>query len=79
MKKVREFSLRSDVIVIGVVHDLNLATRFADRLLLLHGGKILADGSAADVLTAGNLRTAFEVRPTLTKDAATGRTSVMFE
>ncbi len=35
MGRIREFSTAGDLIVIGVVHDLNLAARFADRLLLL--------------------------------------------
>jgi len=79
MKKVREFASRPDAIVIGVVHDLNLATRFADRLLLLHQGRILANGNPSEVLTRGNLRAAFDVQPTLITDVVTGKTSVAFE
>jgi len=61
MKKIRTFAAQDDVIVIGVVHDLNLAARFADRLLLLHHGAVLAAGARADVLTAAHVRTAFGV------------------
>lgn len=37
--------------VITAIHDLTLAGRFADRLVLLGAGKIVADGSPTDVLT----------------------------
>jgi iron complex transport system ATP-binding protein len=65
MKKVREFASQPDVVAIGVVHDLNLALRFAERVVLLHEGRILADGATAGVLTAENLRAVFEVTPVL--------------
>jgi iron complex transport system ATP-binding protein len=69
MEKVRRFAAEPDVVVVGVVHDLNLAARFADRLLLLHDGRIAADGEAAAVLTADHLRRTFGVRPVTARDA----------
>lgn len=79
MEKVRAFALQEDVLVVGVVHDLSLAARFADRLLLLHEGRILADGSTAEVLTGEHLRTAFDVSPVLLTNPATGNVHVVFE
>ncbi|HYZ77485.1 MAG TPA: ABC transporter ATP-binding protein [Gaiellaceae bacterium] len=37
--------------VLTAMHDLNLAARYADRLLFLAGGRLVAEGSAADVLS----------------------------
>jgi len=79
MKKVREFALQSDVVVIGVVHDLNLAARFADRLLLLNEGRILADGDLRDVLTVEHIQAAFQVTPLLVTDAASRLTHISFD
>ena len=43
------------------LHDLGLAARACDRLLLLDGGRILADGPPRDVLTAENLGAVFGI------------------
>ncbi|WP_245879906.1 heme ABC transporter ATP-binding protein [Vibrio gangliei] len=41
--------------VVVVLHDLNLATQYADRILLLQGGNIVADGSAWQTLSPDNI------------------------
>jgi iron complex transport system ATP-binding protein len=63
MKKVRGFSDASDVVTVGVVHDLNLAARFADQIVLLDGGRVVASGTPAEVLTAERIREVFGVEP----------------
>ncbi|MDQ8727730.1 ABC transporter ATP-binding protein [Bradyrhizobium sp. LHD-71] len=47
--------------VVVVLHDLALAARFCDRLVLLDGGRVLAAGDPAAVLTDDHLATAFGV------------------
>lgn len=47
--------------VLVVSHDLGLAARICDRLLLLSGGVIAAQGRPADVLTGETLREAFGI------------------
>jgi len=63
MKKVRSFSDAPDVVTVGVVHDLNLAARFADQIILMNLGKVIATGSPIEVLTADRIRDAFGVEP----------------
>ncbi len=53
--------------VVAVLHDLNLAAR-ADRLLLLAGGRVLAQGTAAEVLTPAHLHAAYGLRARVTRD-----------
>lgn len=64
MKKVRLFTDAPDVVTVGVVHDLNLAARFADQIVMLDGGRVVANGTPAEVLTAARIRQVFGVEPT---------------
>jgi len=46
--------------VLVVLHDLNLAAAFADRVVLMHRGQVVADGAGADVFTAARLSAIYE-------------------
>ena len=48
--------------VVVSVHDLNLAHRFCDELLLLHEGEVLVSGNPRSVLRPEFIEQAFEVR-----------------
>lgn len=50
--------------VIASIHDLTLAARYCQRLVLMDGGRIVADGSPAEVLTPTRLTAAFGVSGT---------------
>jgi len=49
-------------LVIAVLHDLAMAARYCDRLILIHQGRLVADGTPAAVLTPGNLRDCYAIR-----------------
>jgi iron complex transport system ATP-binding protein len=48
--------------IVLVVHDLNLAARYADRMVVLQNGRIVADGVPREVLTASLLADVFQVQ-----------------
>ena len=59
---------------VGVVlHDLDHAASVADQLLLMKDGSIIAGGSASEVLTAENIRRAYEIDVNITLDESAGR------
>lgn len=51
--------------VVSVVHDLNLAARYCQRLVLLAPPKVIADGSAKQVLSKENIAKAFDYPATI--------------
>jgi iron complex transport system ATP-binding protein len=53
---------RSGSLVVAVLHDLTMAARYCDRLLLMNGGRLVADGAPMDVLTAENLASVYGIR-----------------
>ena len=58
--------------VVIVLHDLLHAGRMADDVLLLKGGRVLASGETAAVLTPENLRAAFEIEVSVAQDKSGG-------
>lgn len=52
---VQRLSRQLDLSVIVVLHDINMAARYCDRLIALHSGRLLLDGSPAELMTTDNL------------------------
>ena len=58
---LRDISRKRGLTTIAVLHDLNAAARFADRLALLRDGRLVGLGRPADMLTAQYLAEVFDV------------------
>ena len=56
---------------VAAIHDLNMAARYCDRLVLLKNGRVLAEGSPEEVLVPETIRSAFGVRAAVYRDAMT--------
>ncbi|MCL6615224.1 MAG: bifunctional adenosylcobinamide kinase/adenosylcobinamide-phosphate guanylyltransferase, partial [Firmicutes bacterium] len=69
---IKEIAQRRGMSVFAVFHDLNLAARCCDRLLLMAGGKILADGPPVEVLTPENLVEAYGVEVKVVPEPGSG-------
>ncbi len=59
---INERCKNGDSSAIVITHDLNLASEFADEILLMKNGKIKAKGAPGTVLTEENLSEAFGVK-----------------
>ena len=59
--------------VIVVSHDLNLASQYCRRLLMLYEGKMQADGSPQEVLTKERIESVYGCRVLMDSHPMTGR------
>lgn len=61
---------------VAAIHDLQMAARYCDRLVLLSEGRVLAEGTPDEVLTPGAIESAFGVRCAVYPDPVTGTLAI---
>ncbi|GBQ02806.1 Fe(3+)-dicitrate ABC transporter ATP-binding protein [Streptomyces spongiicola] len=70
---VRDLADVHGIAVGAVLHDLDQAAAVADRIVLLHEGRVVAEGLPEEVLTAQRLTDAYGIRVEVDTDPLTGR------
>ena len=78
MEAVRERAEEEGMVVVAVLHDLNLALRWADTAIMLSQGEILAAGPPDHAVTAGNLAAAYRVSARVER-CSQGRLHVLYD
>ncbi len=63
--------------VLAALHDVNQAAEFCDRIVLLHAGRVFAEGSPDTVLTEDNLRRAYHAEIRMGQNPLTGRPMIL--
>ncbi len=56
MDLIRKLNKERGITTLAVLHDLNIASQYCERLMLFGKGKIQAEGTAHEVITADNIR-----------------------
>ena len=59
LELIRQLNRQQGLTVLTIIHDLNLAALYFDRLLLLNGGRFVANGSPEEVLREERIRQVF--------------------
>lgn len=72
LERVRRLSRERKVTVVTALHDLNLAARYADRIVVLARGRLVADGPPSEVISAELLIRVWGVVADLKKDPRSG-------
>ncbi|WP_285036298.1 ABC transporter ATP-binding protein [Plantibacter sp. ME-Dv--P-095] len=72
LRLVRSINRERGATVVMVLHDLTLAGRYSDRLVVVGGGRIIADGTPWEVLTPAVLREAFDLDAIVIRDPSSG-------
>ncbi len=79
LRLVREMANRQRIGALIVTHDLNLAAQFADRIMLLKEGRLVASGPPGEVLTTSVLSDIFNLPILIDQHPQSGRPRLFWE
>ena len=72
LELVRTLNRESGRTIVMVLHDINQACRYADHLIAMHRGQVVAQGHPTDVVTPALLREVFDVHCRVLTDPDSG-------
>lgn len=78
-KLLKEWNERRKLTVLVISHDLNIASHFCKRLVLIHHGAVVSDGGPKEVITPENIRTVYGIDATVVSNPQTGLPALLFE
>lgn len=62
MELIDKLNCEDDMTVVAVLHDINLASRYCKRLIMIQGGRVVADGPPCDVVIEKNLKQLYNMK-----------------
>jgi iron complex transport system ATP-binding protein len=74
---VRRLNRHSKLTVVGVFHDLNLASEYCDRVLVLRDGAIEASGTPGEVMTPDLIQRVYGAKVAVQTNSVSGRPHVV--
>lgn len=77
MELVADWRREAGITVIAVLHDLNLAAQYCDKLLVLRDGRAVGMGTPQEMLTAERIRFVYEVEPVVVPHPVSGVPQVL--
>lgn len=79
MDYVRKWNRDNGLTVVAVLHDLNLAAQYCDRLMILKDGKAEAEGGPWDVMKADLIERVYGTRPVVVAHPVTGAPQLLLQ
>src|SRR4030095_6103320 len=74
---LKRLSRQQGLTVVAILHDLNLAALYCDRVALLKTGKVLAQGTPEQVLTYVNIKAAYDTEVYIGLNDITGKVHIL--
>lgn len=71
LKMVRSLNTNGDRTIVAVLHDLNLACRYADHMIAMNNGTIIAQGKPTDIINEKTIMDVFEMPSVIIPDPIT--------
>ncbi len=68
VKMLRDLAHEKSILVIMISHDINIAAKYSDEVIMLNAGTIYAVGTPNDVITPENLRVVYGVESVVIED-----------
>ena len=65
---LKNLSVEKSILVIMISHDINIAAKYADEIIMMHDGSIYATGTPQDVITEENMETVYGVKTEIIDD-----------
>lgn len=77
MDYMREWQQDCGLTIVSVLHDLNLAALYCDRILIMHEGTIAGDGTPDEMLTPERIESTFQTSTVVVPHPECGRPQVL--
>ncbi len=74
---LKRFSRQQGLTVVAILHDLNLAALYCDRLALLKEGKVFVCGTPEQVLTYSNIKAVYDTEVYIGLNDITGKVHIL--
>ncbi len=78
MRNIQAATRQDDLVTLFVCHDLNLALDWADRVVVMAAGRVVASGPPVEVMTPGLLRDIYNVQARIERCSA-GRALLIYD
>ncbi len=72
MSFIKRLNQQNNINVLMVTHQINLAARFSEKLILMRNGRLIAQGKPEEVLLPENIKNLFDCSAIINKDPAAG-------
>jgi len=73
MEMIRDLNMKSNITILAVLHDLNLAAQFLNSIALMESGRIIECGNVEEVLTRENIERVFGINVKVSRNPHTGK------
>ena len=77
MELIRNLNLKKSMTVVAVLHDINLAARYCNRLILMRDGRVVVDGTPKEVITEANLKKVYEMKMFIQENKLFGKPEII--
>ena len=78
MQLLSEINLKQKKLIILVSHNINLASEYCQRILMMKEGKLIADGNPEKIITTKNLKKLYETNLKIIPNPITGKPNLIY-